>query len=89
MAIQVQSKLTMEIGVSSETQVLGELSGAILYDLVGGVPIVAQWERTPLVSMRMWVRSLVLLSGLRICCCCEMWCRIQMRLGSCAAGAVV
>ena len=27
---------------------------------------------TPLVSMRMWVLSLALLSGLRILCCCEL-----------------
>ena len=36
--------------------------------------------RTLLVSMRMWVQSLVLLSGLRIWCCCELWCRLQMWL---------
>ena len=27
-------------------------------------------------SMRMWVRSLVLLSVLRIQCCHELWCRL-------------
>ena len=27
-------------------------------------------------SMRMWVQSLVLLSRLRIQCCCELWCRL-------------
>ena len=26
--------------------------------------------------MRMWVRSLALLSGLRIQHCCELWCRL-------------
>ena len=31
--------------------------------------------RTQLVSMRMWVQSPALLSGLRICHCCELWCR--------------
>ena len=31
-------------------------------------------------SMRMWVRSLVSLSGLRIQCCCELWCRSQTGL---------
>ena len=38
--------------------------------LTGGVPVVAQWKWLWLVSMRMWVRSLSLLSGLRILCCC-------------------
>ena len=33
--------------------------------------------------MRVWVRSLALLSGLRILLCCELWCRLQMQLGSC------
>ena len=32
--------------------------------------------------MRMWVRSLVSLSGLRIWCCREPWCRSQTRLRS-------
>ena len=32
--------------------------------------------------MRMWVRSLALLSGLRIQHCCELQCRSQLRLGS-------
>ena len=40
-------------------------------------------------NQRSWVRSLVSLSGLRIWCCCELWCRSQMRLGSCVALAVV
>ena len=26
--------------------------------------------------MRWWVRSLALLSGLTIRCCCELWCRV-------------
>ena len=30
--------------------------------------------------MRKRVRSLTLLSGLRICCCCDLWCRSQMGL---------
>ena len=33
---------------------------------IGGVPIAAQWLRTQLVSIRMQVRSLALLSGVRI-----------------------
>ena len=48
-----------------------------------GVPSVAR-----LVSMRMCVQSLVLLSGLRIRHCHEMWCRLQMQLKSHIAVAV-
>ena len=45
-----------------------------------GVPVVAWWQQTQLVSMRMQVRSLALFSGLRIQCCCELWCRLQIQL---------
>ena len=38
--------------------------------------------RTRLVSMRIQIRSLTLLSGLTIQHCCEPWRRSQMRLGS-------
>ena len=41
-----------------------------------GVPIVVQWKRIRLGNLRLWVRSLTLLSGLRIQCCQELWCRI-------------
>ena len=37
--------------------------------------------------MRMWVRSLGLLSGLKIRRCHELWCRLQMRPGSSVAVA--
>ena len=47
-----------------------------------GVPAVVKWKRIRLVSMMVWVRSLALISGLRIQCCCELWCSSQMRLGS-------
>ena len=40
------------------------------------VPIVVQWKRIRLGNLRLWVRSLALLSGLRIQCCQELWCRI-------------
>ena len=53
------------------------------------VPIVAQQKRIRLVSMRMQVRSLALLSGLRIRRCRELWCRSQMWLGSGVAVAVM
>ena len=48
----------------------------------------AQWKRIRLVSMRMHVGSLALLSELRIWCCCELWCGSQMRLESGVAVAV-
>ena len=54
-----------------------------------GVPIVAQHKRTWLVSMRMQVRSLASLSGLRIWRCHVLQGRSQTWLGSCMAVAVV
>ena len=54
-----------------------------------GVPIAAQWYWTRLVSMRMQVQSLALLSGLRIQRCCELWSRLQMWLRSGIAVALV
>ena len=47
-----------------------------------GVPIMAQQKQLSLVSMRLRVRSLPLLSGLRIRCCHELWYRLQTRLGA-------
>ena len=43
------------------------------------VPTVSQRKRTPLVSMRMGVQSLALLSGSRIWRCRELWCRSDPR----------
>ena len=54
-----------------------------------GVPIVAQWYRSQLVSMRMRVWSLASLSGLKIWRCHELWCRSQTQLGSGVAVPVV
>ena len=53
-------------------------------NLVQGVPVVAQWKRTQLVS----IPSLASLSGLRIQSCLELWCRLQTRLVSYIAVAV-
>ena len=49
----------------------------------------AQWKRILLGTMRLQVRSLASLRGLRIQYCCELWCRLQMQLGSGVAVAVV
>ena len=54
-----------------------------------GVPIMVQRKQIRLVSMKMWVQSLVVLSGLRIQCYHELCCRLQTRqLRSCVAVAV-
>ena len=42
----------------------------------------AQWKRIRLGTVRLCVRSLALLSGLRIWSCHELWCKSQMHLGS-------
>ena len=54
-----------------------------------GFPVVAQQKRIQLVSMRMLVRSLALLSGLSIWRCHELWCSSQTWLRSSVAMAVV
>ena len=56
--------------------------------VLGGVPIMAQWLTNLTMNYEVTVRSLVLLSGLRIQHCHELWCRSQMRLGSQVAVAV-
>ena len=48
-----------------------------------------QQKQSRLVSMRMQVPSLAVLSGLRIQRCCELWCRWRMWLRSHVAVAVV
>ena len=53
-----------------------------------GVPVMAQQKRIQLGIMRLQVRSMASLSGLRIWRCCELWCRSQMWLGSGIAVAV-
>ena len=61
----------------------------ILKILHWGVPVVAQQKQSRLVTMRIQVQSLALLSGLRIWRCHELWCRSQTWLGSGIAVAVV
>ena len=53
-----------------------------------GIPVMAQRKQISLASMRTQLRSLASLSGLRIQHCCELWCRLQMRLGSGVAVAL-
>ena len=53
-----------------------------------GVPVLAQGKRIRLGTMRFRVQSLVSLSGLRIRCCHEPWCRSQTWLGSVVAVAL-
>ena len=53
-----------------------------------GGPIVAQWKRIRLVSMRLQVRFLASLSGSGIGPCHELWCRSQTWLRSSVAMAV-
>ena len=52
-------------------------------------PLWFSGKQTQLASMTMQVGSLALLSGLRIQCCRELWCRLKMRLGSGVAVALV
>ena len=48
----------------------------------------AQGKQIQLATMRLRVRSLASLSGFRIWCCRELWCRSQMQLRSCLAVTV-
>ena len=57
--------------------------------MVLGGPAVVQGKQIWLGTMTLWVRSLALLGGLRIWCCQELWCRLQMKLGSGVAVAVM
>ena len=59
------------------------------YQAHPGRSCVAQCKRIQLVSMRVQVLSLALLSGSGIRHCRELWCRLQMRLRSRVAVAVM
>ena len=58
-------------------------------DMLNGSPLMAQQKGVQLGTMRLWVRSLVLLSRLRIQHCHELWCRLQTLLRSGVAVAEV
>ena len=53
-----------------------------------GVPVMVQQKQIRLGSMRLQVQSLASLGGLKIQGCCELWCRLQTRLGSRVAVAL-
>ena len=55
----------------------------------GGVPVVVRRKRIRLGTIRLQVRSLASLGGLRIRHCGELWCRSKTQLGSGVAVAVV
>ena len=57
--------------------------------IIVGVPVMAQWKRIRLETMRLWVQSLASLIGLRIRHCHKLWCRSQTWLRSCVSVAVV
>ena len=72
----IQDFLVLIIFSFSRWQMMLKLSG------FQGVPIMVQWLMNPTRSMRVRVRSLALLSGLRIWHCSELWCRSQTQLRS-------
>ena len=53
------------------------------------VPVMAQWLTNPTRNHEVAVRSLPLLSGLTIRRCRELWCRLQTRLRSLVAMALI
>ena len=48
-------------------------SGVFIKREICRVPVMAQWKRIQLGTMKLQVRSLALVSGLRVWCCCELW----------------
>ena len=76
-------KYTFIISITITQCLLNDLfenSSIIMYNL--GVPTMAQWKRIRIGMMRLRVRSLASLNGLRVQCCHELWCRSQTQLGS-------
>ena len=67
----------------------GRQSGNFVPQSGCGTPMVEQQKRIRLGTMRLWVRSLALLGGLRIWHCRELWCGSWTWLGSRVAVAVV
>ena len=65
------------------------ISSLVIYKKKKGVPIVVKQKQIRLGTMRLRVRFLASLSGLKIRYCRELWCRLQMKLGPDVAVAVV
>ena len=59
-----------------------------IYIYIYGVPFMAQWLMNP-IRIHEGCRFDAWLSGLRIPCCRELWCRLKTWLVSCIAVAVV
>ena len=57
-------------------------SGSMINTVIQEFPSWPSSNEIRLISMRMWSPPLAWLSGLRIRCCCELWGRSQMWLGS-------
>ena len=74
-------KIRAEINEIERKKTIGKINDII--------PVVVQWKLIQLGPVRLRIRSLALLSGLRIRRCRELWCRSQMQLGSCVAVALV
>ena len=60
----------------------------LLKDRLMGVPIVAQWLTNPTRNHDVAGSIPGLAQWLRIQCCRELWCRLQIRLVSCIAVAL-
>ena len=65
------------------------MTGQLTSKMSDGVPVVAQWKQIQLGIMGLWDGSLVLLNGLGIQHCRELWYRLQKQLGSGIALALV
>ena len=64
------------------------LGGCASKDATGGVPVVIQLVKNQM-SIHEFAGLMALLIRLRIQPCCELWCRVQMRLGFRVVMAVV
>ena len=81
--------LQLTIHIYCSTSLESTNGGSLVKTVVCGAPVMAQRKWIQLGTMRLRVWSLTSLSGLRIRCCLELWCRSQMQVGSGVAVAVV
>ena len=65
---QEKNKMAPDYVIVSKVRTCSKNSEDVKKTQEPGIPIVAKWKRIWLVSMRMWVRSLASLSGLKIWC---------------------